>query len=195
MQPPPTLKPAYKMRVKSEAHPPARFMRRAYPLAAMPSYEWRADVIAHHEAGHAVFCEMVGIPYTAIEMEADKGRVHLDNEAIQAAPQTLLTDHEKEHATCLIVAMYCAGLQAELLLLGLPLDGVMLPDDTDHREARRRLMEQFGSITPLGYCQHVARAALSRRWGRVKQLAAQLLQEGRLEFNHEQHKKTNTAQM
>ncbi|HKB59520.1 MAG TPA: hypothetical protein VKC56_05670 [Gallionellaceae bacterium] len=158
-------------------------MHRIYPVVPAPVYEHRIEILAYHEAGHAAFCEIVGIPYTAIELEHDRGQVLLDNKAIMQAGEKLsqpgfaLSEDEEKRYACLAVAMYCAGKQAELLFLGLPLGGVMMFDGEDHRIASALLRKQFGSIAPLGFCQQLARSALSRRWCRVEGLAGQLLKQ------------------
>lgn len=184
------------MAVKPEPDPLARFVRRVYPLLPVPSWGDTLELTAYHEAGHATYCELIGLPYTAIELcppgQRLNGQVLLDNDAIESAPPVTLTEAEKEFFTCQIAAMYCAGRQAELMLLNLPRNGLVFFDDPDHRYARQRLVEQFGSATPLGYCQHLARAALSRNWCRVETLARALLKEGKI--IHEKHRKNHAEQ-
>jgi hypothetical protein len=174
------------MMVKPEPFPPRRFARRVYPVASAPRYERTGAVIAHHEAGHAVFMRAVGIPLSSVEVRPDGGgEVSFDRAAIdvaRAAPVAASNVATEEYVSLTIAGMYCAGRQAELLFLGLPLLGMLLFDDPDHDHARLALREGFGSVTPLGYSQHLARAVLSQRWSAVELLAAELLRVGRLEF-------------
>lgn len=157
-----------------------RFMRRVYPIYPAPQYRQTLETLAYHEASHAVFMDAVGVPYVGIELNSDGGRVVIDVAAVRASPSVTLNKDAADLATCQLVAMYSAGIQGELLFLGLTHGGGIMPDDTDHRMARRMLMDQFGSVSPLGFCQRVARAVLTQRWPDVEELASRLLKERRI---------------
>lgn len=165
--------------VKPEPLPPERWRRRVYPVVATPIRSLAREALAYHEAGHAFFCLRLGIPMIEAVAADDGGEVRLDVDAIRVSP-VVDVPAERADAICSeLAAMYYAGLQAERLLAGLPFDGVMLPDDSDHRNARTLLHGHFGTVTPLGYAQHRARAVLSRHWREIEPIAAQLLESGR----------------
>jgi hypothetical protein len=140
----------------------------------VPAFERDARSIAHHEAGHAVVLDCIGMPISRIEASPTRGQVSIDIEAVRRCSEVPMDDAAKERAACQLAAGYMAGLQAELILHDIRPGGMVLPDDHDHRAARTILCEVCGTAISLGYCQLLARHFLTTNWPNVQRLADRL---------------------
>lgn len=138
-----------------------------------------------HEAGHAVVALAMGFPSVACELVATRGQATpggLPPPADTAPPPS----REVEQAAALCHAAICyAGVQAELLALGIRPPVPIRRGDDDHALARKHLHEAFGCDTPAGYCQALARSILSQRWAAVEDIAASLLEHGAINLTAE----------
>ena len=163
---------------------------RGEPIAFMP--EPRADSIrfvclweplpklkptrlnlAHHEAGHIIFLEWLGIETQGAEIGSKGGLTHItpNNSTPQLQPDT------DGIATAIGAACYHAGLMAELLFAGHePPSGPMRYASSDFAKADSMLSECFfgGRSGAHFYAQRYAGHVLSNRWARVQEVARHL---------------------
>jgi len=165
----------------SSVRPPVEFVRRVWPVGALPHYPRDQRTIAYHEAGHAVFCRLLNIPMARIEAEqTGGGRVSFagkyeDKDDLDPLPRETL-----ETAAVELACMYVAGVMAETVLHRVNVSGMLLLDTPDWRNAERVLLMAFNSTAPLGYCQRLARAVLREQWEQVEAIAEALLVKGSL---------------
>lgn len=170
--------PARLPSVTIERPPPFTQLLLAGPMVGLPLYRITRRVIAHHEAAHAVLCSLFGLRIRNALIRADNsGLVDLVRPSAppvdRPIPRAML-----ETAAVQIASMYLAGVMAELLLCGQVLDGRVELDIPDWRNARRVLVEVFECDVPLFFCQRYARYLLSKHWGWVRAVAAELMVRG-----------------
>jgi len=143
---------------------------------------------AFHEAGHAVMCRLVHRHFATIVMgnrAAYVGHEETDMVAyfhrVKSKDESFLkTKPLGFHGELLRpvavrkIVVFLAGMQAELLLDGSPLECELFRDDFDHRNARQLCEEAFGH-SHLRYFQALTRDHLSRCWVEVERTANELL--------------------
>ena len=143
---------------------------------------------AHHEAAHAVMCRLVHRHFATIVMgngAAYVGHEETDMVAyfhrVKSKDESFLkTKPLGFHGELLRpvavrkIVVFLAGMQAELLLDGSPLECELFRDDFDHRNARQLCEEAFGH-SHLRYFQALTRDHLSRCWVEVERTANELL--------------------
>lgn len=158
----------------------------AAPLAAMPAVDqsWRG--IAFHEAGHAVLMHLFRLRQNGAELTTVDGRVKGKVEVDFPPPEAAAVEvclGELQVAALRIAAMYMAGIAAQMLKDALTVEGAILADAPDWRNAERAL--DYGEVpgSAIGriyYCQRLAMAVLSRHWPAVVAIATALGQRGKL---------------
>jgi hypothetical protein len=138
------------------------------------------DNMAHHEAGHIVLMEWLGLK-SGLKATATptQGRAHWPHGAFDSLPNVPADPSGVYAATA--AAVYHAGLAAEIIFTGAPWYGpVFYPEQTDYQRADDMLCKAFGrhASGAHAYAQRTALAVLSNRWSRVKEIARHLAQLG-----------------
>lgn len=166
--------------MKPEPRPRWASVRHIPAVAEWLDYPFDRRTLCIHEAGHAVLMLHYNICPFVAEVSADlSGRVAPPQPETPAP--TLPTAAEQWVATR-AAGIYYAGRQAELLLHGISLSGVLLGDSSDCLVARKRLWEAFGNgLGPMYYSQRLARSILSERWEAVERIAEALADKGCLD--------------
>ncbi|HRP23623.1 MAG TPA: hypothetical protein PLF79_08675 [Thauera sp.] len=159
--------------------PPTTELRRIHPLIEVPPELRGPDLArtAHHEAGHVVLMEWVGITPTGASATERGGLAHWDlTEIADATP----VDYDRPLAAAQAAAVMHAGIVAELIHAGLPWAGVLYrPRSQDWQLAAQLLAPHFGvSLAGHGLSQKTAHAVLTHHWPRVQQIAAELIERG-----------------
>lgn len=166
-------------------------IRRVWPFAR---YDARLccsvlppERLAHHEAGHVVAMEWVGLTvdhaFIAGQHGAANFKRHESSGTEEDRPLPGVGDPVFERAALQLAAMYHAGLAGEMLHQGITWTGfVYRPHASDFQIASRILEPYFGRcVGPHAHAQRLALAVLARRWSRVECIAKHLLQHGRWE--------------
>lgn len=159
-------------------HPTPASLRRCWP--------WQdrvrdADLerIAHHEAGHVVLMQWLGVDGMRAEASATGGQALL--------PPGLLSNlgepgpDETGILSATAAAALHAGFEAERLLRGEPwLGPTLAPMASDFQIAEALLAPRFGfkSSAGHGWAGRLARHVLEQRWERVEQIAQALIERG-----------------
>lgn len=164
-------------------HPPDDDLRRLWPLAAVPDEIRGPNLarIAHHEAGHAVLLEWAGIATAGSTVTERGGVVNIDLARVDSDAATGVDqDYDRPLAAAHLAACWHAGIVAELLYAGQPWRGVTVRmNSTDWSAARLILAPHFGTgLAGHGFAQRTALAVLSDRWGRVEEIAGELIECG-----------------
>ncbi|TRZ56537.1 MAG: hypothetical protein D4S02_15415 [Rhodocyclaceae bacterium] len=157
--------------------------RRFRPPISLPSYDRDIFTIAHHEAAHAVVFALLGLPVASAvvlpEGSPNSSCVILDRKEIARCNRLPSAGNStstiRKQAALLFAAGFYAGMQAELVLHGHPLDGYLTVSCTDHDAAGGILAKHCDGETSSKYeAQHLARAILQHHWPAVQTLAKQL---------------------
>jgi hypothetical protein len=162
------------------ALPPLGELRRVHPLAEIPPELRTRDLAryAHHEAGHVVLLEWVGIAPESARADDCGGEVRFDPG--QLDQDTGPNDYDRPLAATQAAACFHAGILAELIHTGHPWKGVTIRHRPgDWQKARTILTPHFGNgLAGHGFSQRVALAVLTARWPRVQEVAGQLIERG-----------------
>jgi hypothetical protein len=135
--------------------------------------------IAHHEAGHIVALEWIGLSATLSATATAKGgeaRHGILTGTYPAGPP-----EETGEITAAAASMFHAGLMAEMILASNVWTGpIHYPDESDYQRANDMLREAFGHCSSAGhaYAQRTALHVLSSRWARVQEVADVLVKRG-----------------
>jgi hypothetical protein len=172
--------------VKPESYPKWETVWRVPAVMERPSYTISRRTLCFHEAGHAVAMRYYNIcPREALVRDDLTGHVRPPE---HNAPAPNLTPFLEQWVATEAATVYCAGLQAELLLQGLPLSGVLLVESSDATKARSILFEAFGhGLGPVYYAQRLARAILKERWALVGRVAQALDRHNTLSAQNLEH--------
>lgn len=168
--------------------PPVAELRRVYGLVDIPAALRTRDLAryAHHEAGHVVLLEWVGIAPESARADDCGGEVRFDPGQLDqdAGP----TDYDRPLAATHAAACFHAGILAELILTGQRWQGVTIRHKSgDWRKARAILTPHFGNgMAGHGFSQRVALAVLTARWPRVQEVAGHLIARGTWSPEHGQ---------
>lgn len=159
--------------------PPIDDLRRIHLLAEIPPALRGPSLArtAHHEAGHVVLMEWVGITPTGASATERGGLAHWDlTEIADATP----ADYDRPLAAAQAASVMHAGVVAELIHAGLPWTGVLYrPRSQDWKLAAQLLHPHFGAgLAGHGFSQRTAHAVLTHHWPRVQQIAAELIERG-----------------
>lgn len=167
--------------MKAVPYPPMEWVRRAWPVVSLPSYERDRRTIAYHEAGHAVLGVLIGLPMGAAHVYEDGGgKVELPTPSSVGGTERAIPPAVLESVGAQIASMYVGGTMAELLLHGIEIHGELNLDTPDWRNARAVLREALGHDLALYYCQRGACAMLAANWDWVKAVAEALADAGTL---------------
>ena len=162
-------------------YPHARTLRRAWgwqsPLAEMH----RPDLVrvAHHEAGHVVLLEWVGLDGATASATSTSGLCLMP--ALPADRPDPGEDATGELAAT-AASIYHAGAMAELIYLGVKRTGPLFyPAQVDYQRAEAMLLPRFGSHSSAGhgFAQRVALHVLASQWPRVQKIARCLVKTGK----------------
>lgn len=135
--------------------------------------------VAHHEAGHVVYMEWLGLDVLGAHASEMGGEARFRMPAVaEAIP--VPADDSGALAAC-AAGLYHAGPAAETLWLGL--DGrkpFFEPLTTDYQASERMLRLRFGAHSSAGhgYAFRVALHVLSHRWARLQHIAERLADSG-----------------
>jgi hypothetical protein len=162
-------------------HPPRiEDLRRVYPRRNPSSIlgpHTRART-AHHEAGHIVLFEWVGLRPTAAEINHQGGTASFCPESVGTGSDRSDPDGK---VSAMAASVLHAGLAAELLFEGIDPSRVLyLRDDDDTEKAGVFLSDHFGPHCTGAhwYAQRFAMHLLSESWPRVSEIANHLLEHG-----------------
>lgn len=152
---------------------------RIHPILEVPHALRGPDLArtAHHEAGHVVLMEWVGITPTGASATERGGLAHWDLSEIDDATPA---DYDRPLAAAQAAAVMHAGIVAELIHAGLPWTGVLCRRRSqDWKLAEQLLAPHFGAgLAGRGFSQRTAHAVLTHHWQRVQQIAAELIERG-----------------
>jgi hypothetical protein len=143
--------------------------------------------VAHHEAGHVVLLEWIGLTGATASATPSSGLCVMP--ALPASCPESGEDATGELAAT-AASIYHAGTMAELIHLGIMWTGpVFYPAQPDHQRAEAMLLPRFGrhSSAGHGFAQRVALHVLASRWVRVQEVAECLVKTGK--WQSKQHKK------
>lgn len=148
-----------------------------YPSGALlgPSLER----VAHHEAGHVVLLEWLGVDGVVATATPTSGRCSFPLKVDQLQEPG---PDESGELCATAASSFHAGMAAELLFLGIPWAGPMFyPSQADYLHADDLLAPKFGrhASGAHAFAQRVALHVLSHRWERVREVANRLVLDGR----------------
>jgi len=170
--------------------PPLRRRRSGYAVVLCPLPPQNLRSVAYHEAGHAALQGALGYRVTrcfatdteGISEASYPGAEHarIENMGLNKFPLQLEQD-----LACWLAATSFAGIQAEMLMYGLPFKGMFQRQDSDTEHANQCLMRVFTSDSDresaAGYSQELARAALMHLWPAVEVIAETLIAHGEID--------------
>lgn len=159
--------------------PNPRSLKRCWPWQFRPAMVRNLVSIAHHEAGHIVALEWVGLgPTLSAWATSKQGAAY---HGIKPGTYADGPPDESGEITAAGASMFHAGLMAELLLAGLAWTGpIYYPRESDYQRANDMLREAFGHCSSAGhaYAQRTALHIVSSRWPRVMEIARDLIECG-----------------
>lgn len=153
-------------------------VRRVWPFALVPEEIKTSSLAltAYHEAGHVVLLEWVGFDVKQAVAAKGKGATLFDTPPACPSAETLTASVVSIAGAA---ALAHAGICAELIYAGAPWQGVTKRNDSDWQFAHDMLFPIFGgSSAGHGYAQRVALSVLTQNWGRVVQIAGELMKSG-----------------
>jgi hypothetical protein len=158
-------------------YPPPHSLGRCWPWESLPQTV-NIERVAHHEAGHAVIGEWLGLPGIRATAEPSKGLMKhgLDFGALPAPGPD-----EDGRLAGTAASLFLGGFAAELIWAGRPWAGpVHCPAQADFQNAEAMLAPRFGRLSSAGhgYATRVALSVLSESWPRVQEIAAILAKHG-----------------
>lgn len=164
-------------------YPPARSSRYAAPWLFGRPYHLQGPSIvrvAHHEAGHVVYMEWLGLDGLTAEARPESGSALFKLPA--ASRDTPTPQDVGGLLSAEAAALYQAGWAAELLWSRTPATGPLhQPDAVDYKMADQMLRPAFGFHSSAGhwYSLRIALHVLSHKWQRVQFVAETLERTGR----------------
>ncbi len=161
-------------------YPHARTLRRAWQWQYTPPELHGPDLVrvAHHEAGHVVLLEWIGLTGATATATPSSGRCIMPT--VPASCPDPGDDLTGELAAT-AASVFHAGAMAELLYLGVQWTGPLYyPKQVDFQRADDMLLQRFGRLSSAGhgFAQRVALHVLSEQWPRVRQIADTLVLHG-----------------
>lgn len=153
-------------------------LRRVLSWTSLPERRPGIARMAHHEAGHVVYLEWLGIFGTSATATPTSGLTHLPE--IQN-PQRPEPEDASGEITAQAAAAFHAGLMAEMLYARDKWTApIRYPAHDDFCRADDLLSTKFGrhSSAAHAYSQCFALRILASRWERVRQIAGQLILSG-----------------
>lgn len=161
-------------------YPHARTLRRAWPWQGIPPEMHRPDLVrvAHHEAGHVVLLEWIGLDGATASATPTSGLCFMP--ALPANCPDPGEDATGELAAT-AASIFHAGAMAELIHLGIKWTGPLFyPAQVDYQRADEMMLKRFGRHCSgaHGFAQCVALHVLAERWQRVREIANALVLRG-----------------
>ncbi|OJV66301.1 MAG: hypothetical protein BGO35_07955 [Burkholderiales bacterium 64-34] len=156
--------------------PHAASLRRVWGWERCQNTAPTQALMAHHEAGHVVMLEWLGLGSPRATASATKGLTYLHNDRV--VPR--LSADPTGKLAAVAAAAFHAGLMAELLHMGQRWCAPIYRNDDDQHRADILLREVFGlhASGAHAFSQRVALHVLSHRWSRVQEIAAVLICKG-----------------
>lgn len=170
-----------------EGCPPLSRRVRGYPVVSYLRPPQNLRLVAFHEAGHAVLFAALGFHIQRAYAKENEGLVEsyypkAENARIESTVPNRYPLQAVQDAACWMAAASFAGIQAEMLFLGIPFYGMLQLQDEDTKNAHQYLMEGFPSdrdrAAAAGYSQALARSALIHLWSAVEAVAETLVADG-----------------
>lgn len=159
-------------------YPEASSLRRAQAWQDPPYSGPSLERVAHHEAGHIVLFEWLGLDGIKATASPTSGRAFFP-EVFPPLPDCPPDNSGELAATA--AAVFHAGVIAELLHSGHAWKGpIHYAKHRDFQQADDMLKPRFGrhASGAHSFAQRVALHVLSERWQRVQEVAAHLIEYG-----------------
>lgn len=134
--------------------------------------------VAHHEAGHVVLLEWIGLDGATASATPTSG-LCLMPELPADCPEP--GDDPTGELSATAASVFHAGAMAELIHLDIKWTGPLFyPQQVDYQRADEMLLKRFGrhSSAGHGFAQRVAMSVLAGRWQRVREIADALVLRG-----------------
>lgn len=160
--------------------PSTTSLRRAQAWQDLPHAGPCLVRVAHHEAGHVVLMESLGLDQLSAEATDNAGRAYWPEGVLESTPQPEPDPTGVWAARA--AAVFHAGRMAEQLHQGRPWTGpIWAGADVDFQLADNMLAPAFGrhASGAHAFAQRVALHVLARHWPRVQQIAEHLVQHGK----------------
>lgn len=159
--------------------PNSRSVNRCWLWQPRPGIVRDLASVAHHEAGHIVALEWIGLSTGLWATATTTGGAAYHGITPGVYPAG--TPDESGEITAAAASMFHAGLMAEMILAGHVWTGpIHYPAESDYQCANEMLREAFGHCSSAGhaYAQRTALHVLTSRWARVQEIAGVLVQHG-----------------
>lgn len=162
-------------------HPKSGTLRRAWPWQTTPPEMHKPDLarVAHHEAGHAVLLEWIGLDGMTATASPTSGLCNMPPGCLDNLPDPPPDSDGRLTATA--ASIFHGGIAAELIYLGTKWIGpIHYPKQVDYQRADAMLAPQFGrhASGAHAFAQRVALHVLADRWQRVRHIAGVLTERG-----------------
>lgn len=154
-------------------------VKRCWPWQSRPDTVRNLVSVAHHEAGHIVALEWIGLGDTLSAWATPQEGAALHG--VMPGTYSAGPPDESGEITAAGASMFHAGLMAEMLLACYVWTGpIYYPAESDYQRANEMLREAFGHCSSAGhaYAQRTALHVLSSRWARVQEIADVLVKRG-----------------
>lgn len=170
-------------------------MFRVSALYPKPHYEFTPEVLAFHEAGHAVVQKalgyqlkktaidrnkLCGISLAVIQTPLQKDKI-IKGSSIQELPLEIRSLIYRR-AACKSACISMAGEIAERIFMNLEVKGIVLSNSRDSRLARIALRSARLSALSA-YPDRLAKDILKKSWSEVESIASELLERGAINWN------------
>ena len=161
-------------------YPLVSTLRRAWQWQDTPSELHGPDLVrvAHHEAGHVVLLEWIGLTGATATATPSSGRCIMPTVPANCPDPG---DDPTGELAATAASVFHAGAMAELIYFGVKWTGPLYyPKQVDFQRADDMLMQRFGRLSSAGhgFAQRVALHALAEQWPRVQQIADTLVLHG-----------------
>jgi hypothetical protein len=154
-------------------------LKRCWPWQSAPSTVPDLARIAHHEGGHIVMFEWLGLT-TGLSATASPAS-GLAYHGVTPGVYHAGPPDETGELTAMAASAYHGGLMAELILAGIDWRcPIHYPHESDYQRANDMLRDSFGNHSSAGhaFAQRVALHVLGSRWARVQEIADVLMRRG-----------------
>jgi|GEM_PF-4708081 len=164
----------------------SKFMKLLHSKAEAPKYEGTPELIAIHEASHAVMQIFSGnvLPsktrINAVDLtgKAEHIQTVKPNEPRELEELPIEAQHK---GACLLAAVYQSGLIGERIHLGIDIDGYVNVDCHD-LNISAKVLNMVG-LDPLNkYPDLLAKSVLKKHWTLVQSIAKKLLEDGFIDW-------------
>ena len=161
-------------------YPHASTLRRAWQWQYAPPELHGPDLarVAHHEAGHVVLLEWIGLTGATATATPSNGWCIMPPVPANCPDPG---DDVTGELAATAASIFHAGAMAELLYLGIKWTGPLhYPKQVDFQRDDDMLLQRFGRLSSAGhgFAQRVALHVLAERWPRVREIADALVLRG-----------------